>query len=87
MLEHVFPVITDVPSDRCRRIYFDGHDLVDAVALNENDAAANATISSAAIFTALDVSGDKGVLARDKGSGYDMRPADSEPIQRAQGQF
>lgn len=87
MLEDLFPVIADVPGDRCRRVYFDGHDLVDAVALDENDTAANATIPSAAIFAALDVGGDKGVLTRDKGSGYDVRAADSEPIQRAQGQF
>lgn len=87
MVKDLFPVITDVPGDGGRWVYLDGHDLVDSTALNENDAAANATISSAAIFAALNVSSDKGVLTSHEGSGYDMRPADGEPIQTARKQI
>jgi len=61
MSEDVCPILSAVPCYFTWRVDFDGHDLADGAALDEDDACADTAGLSAALFASLDISDNEGI--------------------------
>jgi hypothetical protein len=59
--EDLCPVCAGVPGDLAGGVYFDGHDLADCAALNDDDDSADTPALPTAVLAALYICDDEGV--------------------------
>lgn len=76
------PVVALVPRDFAGGVDFDGHDLADTSALDEDDRCADSSSFAAALLAALDVCSDEGVPAGDVGALNNVSSCNSKPVER-----
>lgn len=79
--EKIFPVGCGSPWDLGRGINFDRHDLTDPSALDQDDSSADASSTTAAVLTTLDVGHDDGVGLEDR-QGHKAGVSDLKPATR-----
>jgi hypothetical protein len=65
MMKNFSPVHSHIPTDFAWRINFDGDNLADRAALNEDDYRANSSITTATLITPLDINGENRIFISD----------------------
>jgi hypothetical protein len=65
VVENTLPVISHIPANFAWGVNFDGHNLADGAALDEDDRRSDAPVTTATILASLDISSDKWISVCD----------------------